>query len=57
MVSKTGETLLDFRQKHFADHPTSQSILEACGLDPGLLKSGGVGGDKDDGGVCDDSCR
>ena len=25
---------MDFRQKDFADHPSAQSILDACGIDP-----------------------
>ncbi|MCO5599569.1 hypothetical protein L7F22_053675 [Adiantum nelumboides] len=32
VIAKGGTMLMDFRQKDFADHPSSQSILEACGV-------------------------
>eukprot|EP00250_Pteridium_aquilinum_P035202 c8865_g1_i1 orf=109-831(+) len=33
VIAKGGTMLMDCRQKDFADHPSSQSILEACGVD------------------------
>ncbi|KAI5056511.1 hypothetical protein GOP47_0028329 [Adiantum capillus-veneris] len=33
VIAKGGTMLMDHRQKDFADHPSSQSILEACGVD------------------------
>ncbi|KAJ7529232.1 hypothetical protein O6H91_15G039300 [Diphasiastrum complanatum] len=37
VFAKGGAVLMDFRQRNFADHPTNASILEACGIDPGLI--------------------
>lgn len=52
VVAKRGAMLMDFRQKDFADHPSGEAILEACGLDsslfPSHLKSENAGV------VCDD---
>eukprot|EP00246_Nothoceros_aenigmaticus_P002108 TRINITY_DN1288_c0_g1_i1.p1 TRINITY_DN1288_c0_g1~~TRINITY_DN1288_c0_g1_i1.p1 ORF type:complete len:214 (+),score=37.02 TRINITY_DN1288_c0_g1_i1:217-858(+) len=53
VLSKAGETLLDFRQKNFADHTSAESILVACGLDPGLVKGSGGGIARDN--VCGDT--
>ena len=36
--AKGGETLLDFREAHFGDHPTNVAILEALGLNTTAVK-------------------
>ncbi|KAH7431791.1 hypothetical protein KP509_08G066700 [Ceratopteris richardii] len=33
VIAKGGTMLMDFRQKDFADQPSLESILEACGVD------------------------
>lgn len=38
MVGKGGEMLLDFRQRDFADQPSTVSILDALGLDSSDVK-------------------
>eukprot|EP00897_Mesotaenium_endlicherianum_P009983 jgi/Mesen1/9012/ME000563S08323 len=37
LLDKGGAVLLDYRQQHFADHPSPAAVLEAFGLDPALL--------------------
>lgn len=39
VLAKGGETLLDFRQEHFGDHPSNAAILEALGLDSSAAKA------------------
>lgn len=43
VIAKGGTMLMDFRQKDFADHPSAQSILEACGIDPNLYPTDSKG--------------
>jgi len=38
VVGKGGEMLLDFRQRDFADQPSTVSILDALGLDSSDVK-------------------